>query len=94
MTADGLQSYCKLCYAQTSSGRRAKEPKEHRDKPLTSPCALYPDPWTRGPQAHPPVHTCSDGPRQRRHLTREAAKPRGSVQCEAIGEPIKRSADC
>lgn len=42
MTQDGLQSYCKICYAQTSQGRRAKEPKENRDKPLTSPCVLAP----------------------------------------------------
>ena len=44
MTADGLQSYCKICYAQTSHGRRTREPKEHRDKPLTSLCALNPTP--------------------------------------------------
>ncbi len=38
-TSDGLQSYCKVCYAQTSQGRRSKEPKEHRDRqPATSQC--------------------------------------------------------
>ena len=42
-TSDGLQSYCKVCYAQTSQGRRAKEPKEHRERqPGTSPCATSP----------------------------------------------------
>ncbi len=39
-TSDGLQSYCKVCYAQTSQGRRSKEPKEQRERePANSPCA-------------------------------------------------------
>ena len=38
-TVDGLQSYCKLCSAQTSQGRRSKETKEQREQQaLTSPC--------------------------------------------------------
>ena len=50
-TADGLQSYCKACCAQTSQGRRSKESKEQREhQALTSPCASQsPDPCSSCP---------------------------------------------